>query len=81
MAHELATDCCVGSAVLHLEIREKVKAKYRVNENDSLSKMYARAIEDAVRDVELPPEAYDLIAQEIRANLAKREQKRQSGNR
>ena len=72
MAHELSTNCCIGTARLLIEVREKVKAKYG-KVYDSLSKMYARAIEDSVQDVELPPETYEKIAQEIRKNKAKRE--------
>lgn len=73
---EQAIDARVIGATVKIEVAKKVERKYRQDESDSFSLIYARALEDSVRDVELTAEDYTEIAAEVAANLAKREAKR-----
>ena len=63
-------------ATIDIEICKKVERKYRLTENDSLSTIYSRALEDATRDVLLTADDYEAIAREVRENRAKRDAKR-----
>ena len=76
MAKEPATDARVIGATVKIEVCRKVERKYRRGERDTMSTIYARALEDSVREVALTAEDYDEIAEEIRRNVAKREAKR-----
>lgn len=76
MSKEQATDARVIGATVKIEICLKVEAKYRRQPTDSFSLIYARALEDSVRDVELTADDYEKIAAEVAANVAKREAKR-----
>lgn len=76
MAHEPATDARVIGATVKIEICLKVERKYRLRPEESLSTVYARALEDAVRGVELTGADYAAIAEEVARNEAKREEKR-----
>lgn len=73
---EPATDARVIGATVKIEVCRKVELKYRHSKKDSLSTIYARALEDASRDVELTEADYQAIAAETAANVAKREAKR-----
>lgn len=76
MSREKAIDArCIGATV-KIEVCRKVETKYRKRASDSLSTIYARALEDSVRDVELTDEDYKVIVAEIEANRRKREMKR-----
>lgn len=76
MAHEPAIDMrVIGSTVL-VEVCRKVEVKYRISPKDTMSVIYARALEDSVRDVELTEEDYLAIAAEVARNRKKREAKR-----
>lgn len=76
MSREKAIDArCIGATV-KIEVCQKVETKYRKRASDSLSTIYARALEDSVRDVELTDEDYKVIVAEIEANRRKREMKR-----
>ena len=56
------------------------KGKYRLTESDSLSTIYARALEDSVREVVLTVSDYEAIAAEIARNEEKRQAKRARGS-
>lgn len=73
---EKALDKRMASATVDIEICKKAERKFRTSPEDSLSVIYARALEEATRDVILTPEDYEAIAEEMRANKAKRELKR-----
>ena len=73
---EKAVDKRMASTTVDIEICKKAERKYRVNKSDSLSLIYARALEDSVRDVLLTPEDYEEIAEEIRRNIQQRQDKR-----
>ncbi len=59
-----------------IETCEKVLKKYSQKEDDDESVSFVRALEDATRDIELPPEAYAEIANEVEANRKKRMERR-----
>jgi len=61
---------------IDIEVCKKVERKYRINRTDSLSTIYARALEDATRDVALTAQDYREIAEEIERNRKARELKR-----
>ena len=48
----------------------------REEDGGAVSKALVRALEEATRDIELPPEAYEEIAAEIRRNKDERKIKR-----
>lgn len=73
---EKAIDARVIGATVKIEVCRKVEVKYRRDITDSFSEIYARALEDSVRDVELTERDYQAIAVEVAANRAKREAKR-----
>ena len=73
---EPATDARVIGATVKIEVCKKVEAKYRHKPTDSFSTIYARALEDAARDVELTAADYAEIAAETLRNEQKREAKR-----
>lgn len=73
---EKAIDRRMASATVDIEICKKVEKKYRHKEKDSLSVIYARALEDSVRDVVLTAKDYNDIAAEIERNRKQRENKR-----
>lgn len=73
---EQAIDARVIGATVKIEICRKVERKYRHDITDSFSEIYARALEDSVRDVELDVRDYEAIAVEVARNRAKREAKR-----
>lgn len=81
MSREKAIDARSIGATVKIEICRKVEIKYRKSESDSLSMIYARALEDSVADVELTADDYQKIAAEIEANRAKREVKRIQGDK
>lgn len=76
MSKEKAIDARSIAATVKIEICRKVETKYRKSVADSLSTIYARALEDSVRDVELTAEDYKIIAAEVESNREKREAKR-----
>lgn len=73
---EPATDARVIGATVKIEVCKKVEVKYRHKATDSFSTIYARALEDASRDVELTAADYAEIAAETQRNEQKREAKR-----
>lgn len=73
---EPAVDARVIGSTVKIEICKKVERKFRLNKNDSLSTIYARALDESVRDVILTKKDYLEIAEEIARNQAKRNQKR-----
>lgn len=73
---EKAIDRRMVSATVDIEICKKVENKYRHTEKDSLSVIYARALEDSVRDVVLSAKDYKDIAAEIERNRKQRENNR-----
>lgn len=76
MSKEKAIDARYIGATVKIEVCRKVETKYRKSASDSLSTIYARALEDSVRDVELTAEDYKIIAAEVESNREKREEKR-----
>jgi hypothetical protein len=78
MAKEPATDARVIGATVKIEVCKKVERKYRHEKRDTMSTIYARALEDSVRDVILTTKDYEEIAAETARNMAKREAKRAS---
>lgn len=76
MAKEPATDARVIGATVKIEVCKKVEKKFRLGPGDSLSTIYARALEEASRGVELTAKDYAEIEAETRANERKREAKR-----
>lgn len=76
MSKEKAIDARSIAATVKIEICRKVETKYRSSAADSFSTIYARALEDSVRDVELTAEDYKIIAAEVESNREKREAKR-----
>ena len=73
---ETAVDTRVIVATVKIEVCKKVETKYRLSPQDSHSTIYARALEDATRDVQLTEDDYKTIAAEIAQNRAKRQAKR-----
>ena len=73
---EQAIDARVIGATVKIEICRKVEVEYRHDVTDSFSEIYARALEDSVRDVELTVRDYEAIAAEVARNQRKREAKR-----
>ena len=51
MPREPAIDARVIGATVKIEVCKKVERKFRQSSEDSLSTIYARALEDSVRDV------------------------------
>ena len=78
MAKDPATDARVIGATVKIEVCKKVERKYRHDKNESQSTIYARALEDSVREVVLTAKDYREIADEIDRNRKKREAKRAS---
>lgn len=76
MARETAIDARVIGSTVKIEICLKVERKYRKDSKDTFSTIYARALEDSVRDIELTAADYKAIAAEVAKNKAKREAKR-----
>lgn len=81
MAREPAIDARVIGATVKIEVCKKVEKKYRCEKDDTMSTIYARALEDSVRGVTLTPEDYIDIAEEMRRNSEKREVKRNAKRR
>jgi hypothetical protein len=77
MSKEPATDARVIGATVKIEVCKKVEQKYRRDKKDSKSTIYARALEDSVREVVLTVNDYKEIEEEISRNEAKRIKKRQ----
>lgn len=73
---EQAIDARVIGSTVKIEVCKKVERKYRLSPKDSLSTIYARALEDAARDVVLTKKDYAEIQAEMEANRAKRARKR-----
>lgn len=73
---ETAIDARVIGSTVKIEIAKKVEKKYRISKEDSLSVIYARALEDSVRGVTLTSSDYQDIADEMKRNQAKREANR-----
>lgn len=73
---ETAIDARVIGSTVKIEIAKKVEKKYRISKEDSLSVIYARALEDSVRGVTLTSSDYQDIADEMKRNKAKREANR-----
>ena len=73
---ETAIDARVIGSTVKIEIAKKVVKKYRISKEDSLSVIYARALEDSVRGVTLTSSDYQDIADEMKRNQAKREANR-----
>lgn len=78
MAKEPAIDARVIGATVKIEVCKKVERKYRLEKDDTMSTIYARALEDSVREVVLTAEDYVEIAEETRRNREKREAKREA---
>ena len=53
---------------VNIETCRAVEKKYRQDTDTNATPAFVRALEDAVRDVELTPEDYKLIADEAFAN-------------
>lgn len=66
----------MASATIDIEVCKKVERKFRYKETDSLSLIYARALEEAARDVVLTAEDYREIADEIEQNRRARDARR-----
>lgn len=73
---EPATDARVIGATVKIETCKKVERKFRLSQTDSLSVIYARALEEATRDVILTESDYREIQAEMAKNRKKREEKR-----
>jgi hypothetical protein len=73
---EQALDVRVIGSTVKIEICKKVEKAFRVKDSDSLSVIYARALEESVRGVELSERDFEEIAAEIAENRRKREAKR-----
>jgi hypothetical protein len=73
---EQALDVRVIGSTVKIEICRKVEKTFRVKDSDSLSVIYARALEESVRGVELTEDDFAAIASEIAENRRKREAKR-----
>lgn len=78
MARETAIDARVIGATVKIEICKKVEKKFRLKASDALSAIYARALEESVRGVELTAKEYREIAAETEANYKKRMAKRRA---
>jgi len=76
---EPATDARVIGATVKIEICKKVEKAFRRSPADSMSTIYARALEESVRDVVLTATDYKEIAAEIEANKQARIAKRKMG--
>lgn len=76
MSKEPAIDARVIGATVKIEVRKKVERKFRHDAKDSKSTIYARALEESVRDFVLTVDDYREIAEEMAANKAKRDAKR-----
>lgn len=76
MANEKKCDRRFAGATVDVEVCYKVEKKFRLSDQDSLSVIYARALEESVRDVELTKSDLLAIAEEIEANRREREEKR-----
>lgn len=59
-------------------VRKTVKSFGREEDGKDVSPSIVRALEEATRDVELTPEEYREIGEEIDRNRTKREQKRRN---
>lgn len=77
---EKAIDKRMASATVDIETCKKCERKFRKRKDDSLSVIYARALEDATRDVMLTPSDYEEIDAEMRRNKKAREAKRKAHN-
>ncbi len=75
---ETALDAKIIAATVKLEVIKKVIKKYRVEGDTSNSRAYARALEDATREVALTAEDYEDIAKQMKANREKRMANRKS---
>jgi hypothetical protein len=75
---EQALDVRVIGSTVKIEVCRKVEKAFRLKDSDSLSVIYARALEESVRDVELTEEDYAAITAEIAENRRKREIKREN---
>lgn len=75
---EQALDVRVIGSTVKIEVCRKVEKVFRLKDSDSLSVIYARALEESVRDVELTEEDYAAITAEIAENRRKREIKREN---
>lgn len=73
---EQAIDARVIGSTVKIEVCKKVEKKYRLSPDDSLSTIYARALEDASREVILTKKDYAEIEAEMDANRTKRQHKR-----
>ena len=69
---EPAVDARVIGSTVKIEVCKKVERKFRLSDKDSFSTIYARALDESVRDVILTTQDY----LEIARNQAKRTQKR-----
>ena len=74
---EPAIDAKAITTTKKLEVYKKVLKKYRMEGDTSNARAYARAIADAVCDVELTEEDYDEIKAMVKANREKRMVNRQ----
>jgi hypothetical protein len=73
---EKATDARFIGATVKIEVCRKVEKAFRRKPDDSLSTIYARALEEVSRDVELTAEDYAAIEAETRRNEEARARKR-----
>lgn len=78
MSNEGNCDKRLLSLRVSLETCRGVEKKYRHEDDTDKGTAFIRALEDAVRDVHLSPEDYQIIANECKANLAKRMARRAS---
>ena len=69
---EQAIDARFIGATVKLEICRKVEKTFRKKPTDSMSIIYARALEESVRGVTLTPDDYREIAEEMETNRKKR---------
>lgn len=78
MSNEGKCDKRLLSLRVSLETCRGVEKKYRHEDDTDKGTAFIRALEDAVRDVHLSPEDYQIILNESRENLRKRMARRAS---
>ncbi len=74
---EPAIDAKAITTTIKLEVYKKVLKKYRMEGDTSNARAYARAVADAVSDVELTEKDYDEIKAMVKANREKRMKNRE----
>lgn len=78
---EKAIDRRMACATVDIEICKKIEKKFRRSADESLSSVYARALEELSRDVVLTAQEYAEIDEEIERNRKARQAKRENENK